>query len=204
MEVTVEDGKLTHVTGDGTASPYGAYMCVKGRASLDFHNGAEDRLLHSLKRDAQGDFDPIDHEQALDEIAKQLSTLIDQYGPRSVALYHGTGAYRSVLGAQLEKSFLSALKTPNLFSTMTIDQSAKWVTMGRMGVMASGKPALTDIDLAVIVGNNPLVTHQTMPFAAGECGAPGRAFTQAKERGTRFIIIDPRRAAPKPPALRIY
>lgn len=192
MQVTVEDGKLIDVVADGTASPYGAYMCVKGRSSLEFHNGSENRLLQSLKRDSEGNFHPIDNNNALDEIADQISALIEKYGPRSIALYHGTGAYRSVLGAQLEKSFLSAIKTPNLFSTMTIDQSAKWVTMGRMGVMASGKPALTDIDLAVIAGNNPLVTHQTMPFAAGECGAPGKAYRRAKERGTRFIVIDPR------------
>ena len=98
---------------------------------------------------------------ALDQIAAKLSALIAEHGPRSVAVYHGTGAYRSVLGAQLEKSFLSAIGSPNLFSTMTIDQSAKWVTSGRMGIMASGKPAFADVDLAVIVGKNPVVAHQT-------------------------------------------
>lgn len=193
MEVTVEQGRITGVATDGSVSPYGPYMCVKGQSSVDFHNGAEARLLYSLKRDGDGRFSRIASGEALDEIAAGLRTLVDRYGPRSVALYHGTGAYRSVLGAQLEKAFLSAVGTPNLFSTMTIDQSAKWVTMGRMGVMASGKPALTDIDVAVIAGNNPVVSHQTMPFAAGESGAPGRAYAAAKKRGTRFIIIDPRR-----------
>ena len=194
LEVTVEEGRLTGAVPDGTASPYGAYMCAKGLASIDFHNGAEARLLHSLRRQAPGHHVPISAVQALDEIADQLARLIARHGPRSVALYHGTGAYRSVLGAQLEKSFLSAIGTPNLFSTMTIDQSAKWVTAGRMGVMASGKPALRDVDLAVIVGNNPLVSHQTYPFAPGESGAPGRAFAAARARGTRIIVIDPRRS----------
>jgi anaerobic selenocysteine-containing dehydrogenase len=193
MEVTVEDDRLLDVVADGTASPYGPYMCIKGKSSVDFHNGAEDRLLSSLKRDEQGKFVAIGAEQALAEIAGQLSTLIEQYGPRSVALYHGTGAYRSVLGGQLEKSFMSAIGTPNLFSTMTIDQSAKWVTSGRMGIMASGKPAFADVDLAVIVGNNPVVSHQTYPFGPGESGAPGRSFAAAKKRGARIIVVDPRR-----------
>lgn len=193
MQVTVENGRITSVAADGEASPYGAYMCVKGMASVDFHNGAENRLLSSLKRDANGRFQVVDSGRAMDEVAARLSALIDQYGPRSVALYHGTGAYRSVLGGQLEKSFLSAIGCPNLFSTMTIDQSAKWVTMGRMGIMASGKPALEDIDVALIAGNNPVVSHQTMPFAAGHSGAPGRAFARAKKRGTRIILVDPRR-----------
>ncbi len=168
-------------------------MCIKGQSSIEFHNGAEDRLLHSLKRDGRGRFVPIDLEQALDEIAAQLMALIEQFGPRAVALYHGTGAYRSVLGGQLEKSLLSAIGTPNLFSTMTIDQSAKWVTSGRMGSMASGKSAFVDVDLAVLVGNNPVVSHQAYPFGPGESGAPGKAFAAAKKRGTRIIVIDPRR-----------
>ena len=86
-----------------------------------------------------------------------------------------TGAYRSVLGGLLEKAFLAAIGSPNLFSTMTIDQSAKWVTMGRLGMMASGKPSFRDVDVALLAGNNPVVSHQTAPFVAGESGAPGRA-----------------------------
>ncbi len=192
MEITVDDGKLISVVADGKASPYGAYMCIKGQSAVDFHNGAENRLLNSLKRNADGTFSEIDAERALDEIADKLSALIAEHGPRSVAVYHGTGAYRSVLGAQLEKSFLSAIGSPNLFSTMTIDQSAKWVTSGRMGIMASGKPAFADVDLAVIVGNNPVVTHQTYPFGPGESGSPAKAFFEAKKRGCRIIVIDPR------------
>ncbi len=168
-------------------------MCPKGLTSIDFHNGDEERLVTSFKRDGNGEFQPIEAPRALDEVAAQLSDLVAEHGPRSVALYHGTGAYRSVLGGQLEKSFLSAIGTPNLFSTMTIDQSAKWVTAGRMGVMASGKPAFDDVDLAVIVGNNPVVSHQTFPFGPGESGAPGRAFARAKARGARIVLVDPRR-----------
>jgi len=192
MEVTVADDRLIAVSADGSTSPYGPYMCIKGQSAIDFHNGAEGRLLESLKKQADGQFSTVGNEQALQEIADKLRALIAQYGPRSVAVYHGTGAYRSVLGGLLEKSFLAAIGSPNLFSTMTIDQSAKWVTSGRLGVMASGKPALEDIDLAVIVGNNPMVSHQTYPFAPGTSGAPGRAFVAAKNRGTRFIVVDPR------------
>ncbi len=193
MEITVEGDRMTGVVADGTASPYGAYMCAKGLAAVDFHNDTEERLLQSLKRDEHGALQPVDSARALDEIAARLAALIEEHGPRSVAVYHGTGAYRSVLGAQLEKAFLSAIGSPNLFSTMTIDQSAKWVTSGRMGMMASGKPSFRDVDLGVIVGNNPVVTHQTYPFGPGNSGAPGRSFAEAKKRGTRLIVIDPRR-----------
>jgi anaerobic selenocysteine-containing dehydrogenase len=193
MELTLEGDRLVQAVGDATASPYGGYMCVKGLASVDFHNGSEDRLLHSLKREAGGQYVPTSSAQAMDEIAGKLQALIAQHGPRSIAFYHGTGAYRSVLGGLLERAFVARIGSPNFFSTMTIDQSAKWVTAGRMGVMTSGKPSTRDIDLAVIVGNNPLVSHQTYPFSAGESGAPARAFAAAKARGARIVVIDPRR-----------
>ena len=193
MEVTVEDGRLVSASADGSASPYGAYMCAKGHAAVAFHNGAENRLYTSLRKNADGSFSELPAERAMDEIAARLNELVQRHGPRSVAVYHGTGAYRSVLGGLLERAFVSALGTPNFFSTMTIDQSAKWVTAGRMGVMASGKASFRDIDLAVIAGNNPLVSHQTFPFAAGESGAPGRAYAEARERSMKMIMIDPRR-----------
>jgi anaerobic selenocysteine-containing dehydrogenase len=59
--------------------------------------------------------------------------------------------------------------------------------------MASGKPATRDVDLAVIVGNNPLVSHQTYPFAPGESGAPGKSFAAVRARGARIVVVDPRR-----------
>lgn len=193
MEVTVEDGRLTGVAADGSVSPYGAYLCPKGLAAVDFHNGAEDRLMTSLKRDADGGFSEISADAAMDEIAARIAAIVAEHGPRSVAVYHGTGAYRSVFGGLLEKAFLEAIGSPNLFSTMTIDQSAKWITSGRLGMMASGKPSIRDVDLALIAGNNPVVTHQTAPFVAGESGAPARAYEAAKARGCRIIVVDPRR-----------
>ena len=192
MEIELEDGRMVGARPDGSVSPYGAYLCPKGLAAVEFHNGAENRLLHSLKRGPDG-FAPIAAEQALDEIGARLEAIYAEHGPRAIAVYHGTGAYRCVLGGLMERAWVAALGTPNFFSSMTIDQSAKWVTMARMGVMASGRHAFRDADCAVLAGGNPLVTHQGAPFAVAEVGAPARAFQAAKERGCRIVIVDPRR-----------
>ncbi len=178
---------------DGSASPYGGYLCPKGLAAIDFHNGAEGRLLGSLKRQADGSFAAIEAERALDEIGAKLKAIYEAHGPRAIAVYHGTGAYRCVLGGLMERAWVAALGTPNFFSSMTIDQSAKWVTMARMGVMASGRHNFRDADCAVLAGGNPVVTHQGAPFAVVETGAPARAFEAAKDRGCRIVIVDPRR-----------
>lgn len=193
MEIDVEDGRMVGVRPDGSVSPYGAYLCPKGQAAIDFHNGAENRLLESLKRQPDGSFTDIASVAAIKEIGEQLAALVAEHGPRCVAVYHGTGAYRSVLGGLMERAWVAALGTPNFFSTMTIDQSAKWVTMARLGTMASGKHAFRDCDVALLAGGNPLVTHQGAPFALAESGAPARAFEAARERGCKVIIVDPRR-----------
>ena len=193
MEIDVEDGHMVAARPDGSVSPYGGYMCPKGLAAVDFCNGAEDRLMHSLARQADGTFAAIDAEQALDEIGERLAAIVAEHGPRAVAVYHGTGAYRSVLGGLMERAWVAALGTPNFFSTMTIDQSAKWVTMARLGLMASGKNAMRDCDAILLAGGNPIVTHQGAPFAVAESGAPAKAFADAKKRGCKVIIVDPRR-----------
>ncbi|PEQ10618.1 hypothetical protein B2G71_21295 [Novosphingobium sp. PC22D] len=193
MEIDVDEGRMVRARPDGTASPYGAYLCPKGLSSIDFHNGAEGRLLQSLARGPDGALAPVASEMAIEAIGAKLKALVDEHGPRSVAVYHGTGAYRCVLGGLMERAFVAALGTPNFFSTMTIDQSAKWVTMARLGTMASGKNALRDCDVALLAGGNPLVTHQGAPFAVAESGAPARGFEAARARGCKLILVDPRR-----------
>ena len=193
MEIDLEHGRMVRARPDGSVSPYGGYLCPKGLSAIDFHNGAENRLRGSLKKQPDGAFAPIGAEAALDEIGAKLRAIYERYGPRAIAVYHGTGAYRAVLGNLMERAWVAALGTPNFFSSMTIDQSAKWVTMARMGVMASGRYAFRDADCALLAGGNPVVSHQGAPLAVAETGAPARAFQAAKERGCRIIIVDPRR-----------
>jgi anaerobic selenocysteine-containing dehydrogenase len=192
MEIDVEDGRMVRARPDGTVSPYGAYLCPKGLSAIEFHNGAENRLLNSLKRSGDG-FVEITNDAAIADIGDRLAAILAEHGPRAIAVYHGTGAYRSVLGGLMERAWVAAIGTPNFFSTMTIDQSAKWVTMARLGTMASGKNAFRDCDVALLAGGNPIVTHQGAPFALAESGAPAKAFEDARARGCKVIIIDPRR-----------
>lgn len=193
MEIEMDEGRMVRARPDGSVSPYGAYLCPKGLAAVDFHNGAENRLLQSLARQPDGTFAPVDNDAALDAIADKLKALVAEHGPRSVAVYHGTGAYRCVLGGLMERAFVAALGTPNFFSTMTIDQSAKWVTLARLGTMASGKNVMRDCDVALLAGGNPLVTHQGAPYAVAESGAPARGFEAARANGCKVILVDPRR-----------
>src|SRR5581483_6832159 len=81
--VDVDDGRLTHVTGDPESPIYRGFSCVKGRAMPAFL-ASPDRLLHSQKRGADGRFTPIDSEQAMDEIADRIREIAEAHGTRAV------------------------------------------------------------------------------------------------------------------------
>lgn len=74
MEVEVEDGRAIGGTPDGSVSPYGAYLCPKGLASVDFLIGAENRLFASIKR-CHDEFVPIGSDTAIAEIGDELAAL---------------------------------------------------------------------------------------------------------------------------------
>lgn len=192
IELEVEDNKIVSLIGDKDNPNSQGYYCIKGLASLDFSNG-EDRLEASKKRNADGSYSDVDNEQAMDDIAARLKDIIDMHGPESVALYHATGRYYSTLTYATTKNWLHSLGSKKLFSSSTIDQSAAWVTMGRMGIMATGHYTVYDTDLMVLVGSNPAVSHVGMPVSAIPPNNPMKWVREAKKRGVKLVVVDPRK-----------
>jgi anaerobic selenocysteine-containing dehydrogenase len=75
---------------------------------------------------------------------------------------------------------------------MTIDQSAHWVVDGRMGVFATGRPNFADVDVAVVTGANPVISHSSsfLPVPIVNQVPKLRDF---RARGGKLIVVDPRR-----------
>jgi anaerobic selenocysteine-containing dehydrogenase len=183
-----DDGRLVSVRGD-KEHPSSGYACMKGLAAPELHNGP-DRLLKPLKR--EGDrFVEIGLDQALDEIAAALTRIAERDGPDAVALYNGTqAAFNAALGP-MTRAFMTALKSKSTFSTMTVDQSAKWVTAERLGVWGAGTQTWDESDVWMFFGTNPLVS-----VVGGVNGFislnPDRRIKEAKARGLKLIVVDPR------------
>ena len=64
--VTLDQGKVVKVEGNPKAPLYDGYTCPKGRALPAFHNNP-DRLLHSMKRQPDGSYQPIATDLAIAE-----------------------------------------------------------------------------------------------------------------------------------------
>jgi anaerobic selenocysteine-containing dehydrogenase len=164
------------------------YACFKGLQPEDSHHGPA-RLLHPLKRQPDGSYVRVASEQAIDEIAAKIATLLDRHGPETVAVFCGNGSMFSAAAYAMHRSFLIALGSDQYFSTLTIDQSAKYVSAGRLGSWAAGYPDFEKMDVAVLFGANPLVSHASLGFLSVD---PVRRLKRARARGLKLIVIDPR------------
>ena len=176
------------VRGDKDDPLYRGFTCEKGR-QLPAQHAHPDRLLHSQRRRADGDFEPVESGQALREIAERVQAIIAEHGPRSVAYYKGTCASRNPATGALLTAWMDAIGSPMRFDSNTIDQPGKSVALamhGRWGAPAHG---FDGADVALLVGTNPFVT-----LAGGLPSTdPIRSVRDARRSGMRLLVIDPRR-----------
>ena len=191
MEATVEDNRLIALVPDTSNEIYGGYTCVKGRQMIDQIDHPT-RLQQSQKKQPDGSFSAIGTEAAMDEIAVQLQTLLDTYGPRSIASYNGTYSYQNSAAHDVARAFHAAIDSPSYYTSVTIDQPAK-VAIGptRMGWWNGGSHMWNDSDVAMIIGNNTLVSHFSIPGGI-PAFSPHNALRDGKKRGIKVICIDPR------------
>jgi anaerobic selenocysteine-containing dehydrogenase len=186
---TVTDGKLTKVTGDPDNPMFKGYTCIKGRALPEIHNNPL-RLLHSQKRSADGTYEPIEAQRAMDDIAARLQQLIDTHGPRSVALYLGTNGLPYPASALMANAFIRAIESPMFFTANTIDQPGKQIALAAHGHWLGGDVDFHEADSWMLIGTNPLVSK-----AIGIPGQnPSQNLRSALSRGMKLIVIDPRRS----------
>jgi anaerobic selenocysteine-containing dehydrogenase len=193
MEIDVEDGKrIVAVRGDRTDPLFEGYTCIKGRQLADqFHSPS--RIRSPLKRTISGTYEEARSEQVLDEIAEQIQKIVEKYGPRSVATYIGTGAYQNSIGVPVASAWHKGFDSPSFYTSLTIDQPAHRSSLLRLGSWEAGWQNFTDADVLLAVGYNPLVSSYG-PASGLQGTNPFVKLREAKKRGLKLIVIDPRRS----------
>jgi anaerobic selenocysteine-containing dehydrogenase len=185
MRFTLDaEGRIVKARGDHDHPVTQGYACIKGLTLHEQHY-SPDRLLHPLKRMPDGSFRRVALEEALDEIADRVGALIAAHGGQTVAGFRGTLAYSNALLPAL----LEAIGSNSFFSTMTIDQSAKWVTADRLGTWEAGRDPFDVSDVLLMAGTNPLVSLTTFNFPVQN---PAKQMRAAKAQGLKLIVVDPR------------
>ncbi len=191
LVATVEDGKVTAVRGDHDNPLTRGYACIKGLSYPELHHGPG-RLKRSLARGADGKHQEIASERLFDEVAGRIESIVARHGAEAIGLYQGTQAAYNILHGLFAGAFMRALGSPSKFSSMTIDQSAKWVASARLGVFASGRQNFFESDVWMLVGTNPLVSLQGGLLSGFPIYNPMKSLRDARARGLKLIVIDPR------------
>ena len=183
-----EDGIPINSHGDKDNPAYHGYSCLKGRELFRYH-ASPSRLLTSMKLSESGAHRPISWMQAASESAGRLRSIIDRFGPASVAMFVGTFGYNDLVGQAFGKAFLDAIGSHMFFTAVTIDQPGKIVASAEHGSWIAGQHRISEWDGLLMVGVNPLISMN------GGLGVnPGRSLHRAKQRGMELIVIDPRRS----------
>lgn len=191
VDVTVRGDRVLAVQGVDDDELYRCYTCIKGRqAAEQIHHPA--RLRTSLRRKPTGGFEPVASGVALDEIAERLTDIRERHGARAIASYTGTGGYQASAGPPSAFAWHKGLGSPSFYTSATIDQPAKATAPLRIGIWEAGYHGIADADVAMMIGCNPLVSHFAPP--GGVPGAnPVVALRNARRRGLKLVVVDPRR-----------
>ena len=189
LVATMEEGRITRLIGDLDNPMYTGYSCIKGRNYHAFHYAPE-RVLTPLRREADGVFVPVSSAVALDEVATRTRQILERYGPRSIAMYGGTFSHFCPAGVMLREAFMDAVGSPMRFTNATIDQPGKPISMALHGKWGAGPQDFADADVCMLVGANPLVSM----WGGIPSFNPARRLHEARKRGLKLIVIDPRRS----------
>jgi anaerobic selenocysteine-containing dehydrogenase len=183
VEVDVREGRLVGIRGDRDNPNNRGFLCAKGRASLE-HLHHPERLAHPLRRvgpRGSGRFERMSWDEAYGSIADALADARAARGPESVVFAQGTDRnYQEWLFR-----FANAFGSPNVLGPAHVCFYPRVMA----SILTLGAFTFCDYentpDIVVVWGSNKAVTH-------GD-GVIGTRLLAAMKRGTRLVVIDPRR-----------
>jgi len=164
-------------------NPKAPAICSKARALSEFRNhpGRLTMPLKNVGKRGEPTWEEIGWEQALDEIAERLQTVIGEYGPQAIAvsempLNHGFGA--------LTRRLMNALGTPNYIAPVELCMgNTAQVCRTTFGYYVS--PMWEMADLVVYFGQNRGPERWPAEFLK---------LKAALEREAKLIVVDPRKS----------
>ena len=193
MVATVEDGRLLKLRPDPDHPLSQGFACPKGIAFEQVHNDP-DRVLHPLKRrsgGAPGEFERVSWDEAMADIVTRLRAIHAQHGPQAIGWYWGNPGAFSASHTLWLASFMTLLGSSHLFTAGSQDVNSRFVASQLLygAPLVVPIPDLARVDLLVVIGANPLVSHGSV------LTTPRIKETLHANvgRGGRVVVVDPRR-----------
>lgn len=187
LKVHLKNGIITHIETDDGEEPQ-LRACLKGRAYRQ-RIYAPDRLLYPLKRvgkRGEGKFERISWDEALETVAKELIRVRDTYGPSAIFLKSSAGDIASLHGSMPFVKLLSLLGGFTKHWGFNSFEQGIFAELATFGTLydRNSRDDLLNSRLIILWACDPANTvHDTNTTWY---------LIQAREKGTKIIIIDPR------------
>jgi anaerobic selenocysteine-containing dehydrogenase len=184
---TVERGRVTRLDPDDD-HPNGGVMCIKGKAAPELVYNP-DRLNYPLKRTrpkgaADAGWQRVSWDEALDDISRHILDIRERHGAKSIALAKGTRSGTSVDDVERWLGrLLYLIGSPNWVSTTHVCNWHKDTGFSYTFGSNIPTPDLAHSKTFLLWGHNPSSTSLIL----------AHDIVQARTRGMKTIVIDPRR-----------
>ena len=186
MSLTVVNNRVTNVSGDKDHPANFGRLCMKGATSAEPLR-AEGRLTTPFIRESRGQVPvSIGINQAIEETASRLNTIIEKYGSDAVAFY--------VSGQlSLEAQYLANKLAKGFIGTNHIDSNSRLCMSSaasgyQLSLGADGPPGsyedIENSDCFFLIGTNMADCHPILFL---------RVMDRVKSSGAKLIVVDPRR-----------
>jgi len=184
-------GSIERIEGDPDDFRSRGYLCPKAYGMKGVYEDP-DRLHRPIRKRDDGSWEELGWDEALDLAADKLRAIQQKHGTHAVGLFVGEPTGHDVGALLYTTHFIMTFQTPRMFSSATMDQFPKNVTLTRM--FGDGEmyviPDIHRTDLFICMGGNPLASQGSL------MGTPNakKAIRAVSERGGRVVVIDPRRS----------
>ncbi len=189
VRVQTEHGQVQSIEPD-RSNPYTwRDFCRKGMTAGEVIQHPR-RLLTPMKR--VGDrYVPATYEEAVEDISRRMTRIIDEHGPDAMGTYHGNPLGFNFGGTIFFSGLQEAIGTGNRFYVASVDQNSLYVVAEAM----YGSPVvslLADIDESdcfLLIGMDPAQSK----FGWVDVTPDGWSrVLAAQQRGADIIVVDPR------------
>ena len=187
-------GSISRLRPDKEHPVTAGFACNKGLLALDVHHDPA-RVDHPLRRTDDGTFVEQSWDDALDDIATRLTTIIAEHGPGAVAFYLGNPTAFNATAGPAGGLFALQLGTDRVFTAGSQDCSNKFAVSEMLWGSAQVHLVadLDHTDHVLLLGTNPRVSKGSFLVAPD----PVAKLAEVEARGGRVVFVDPRHCEPK-------
>lgn len=184
IEVDSETKEFIKITGDKDHPGSQGYICQKATRLNYYQN--QPRLTSPLRKKADGSFEEISWDVAIQEIADKLVHTRETHGGTSIA-YCGGGGQGNHLAQMYALAFRKACQTPYIYSSLAQEKTGNfWVNgklFGRQNIVYA--EPVEDAEFAMIIGANPIQSH-------GITRARRVIGEISRDKNRTLVVVDPR------------